>query len=350
MPEQRTGEESPPTPTAPQLAVGDPADYVVLFLDFMGQKEHLSRWRKCAESGYPGGQKHSPQTGKTGLDEAVQKSAEVVAALFKTTRDHFLKSLIYDELATPTDFRLASIQFSDTVVFYGKMEPNGHVGTRGLFLIYSALIAASSVTHNSFLLDSRVRGAITIGQAVDGITEVGDAGEASSSTKKVAPAASDNFFYGPVLERAHFLESRVADYPRILVDCSVVNYLNNLQLMSPNWPEFDKNYRDILDKSLRLVPGGVDGDEVQGLDGFRVLDWAGRNFFDVANPEWREWFAKHLPGFIQKTKEAQSNALKLYLEKGDDEQFRVAGKHARLAHYLEARLPIWEGCQASGDH
>ncbi len=350
MPEQRTGEESPATPTAPQLAVGDPADYVVLFLDFMGQKEHLSRWRECAESGYPGGQKHSPQTGKTGLDEAVQKSAGVVAALFKTTRDHFLKGLIYDKLATPPDFRLASIQFSDTVVFYGKMGASGEVGTRGLFLIYSALIAASSVTLNSFYWDTRVRGAITIGQAVDGITEAVNAGETGGTPKNVESAAPDSFFYGPVLERAHFSESRVADYPRVLVDCSVVNYLNGLQLASPDWPEFDTNYREILEKSLRLVPGGVDGDEVQGLDGFRVLDWAGRNFFDVANPEMRELFAKQLPGFIQKTKEAQANAMKLYLQKGDDEQFRVAGKHARLAHYLEARLPIWAGCQASGDH
>ena len=351
MPENPTAEKvSEPVPDAPAIAVGDPADYVVLFLDFMGQKDHLRRWRDLTEWGYHCGQNHWQSGDPHGLAEAVRKSAGVIAMLYRATRDHLLGSLVYDRFGTPPDFQLTGIQFSDTVVFYGKMEAKEQVGPQGLFRIFSALIAASSVTFNSLLLDTPVRGAITIGQAVEGITGAVSCRDADGAAKKSETTVSDSFFYGPVLERAHALENRVADYTRILVDWSVVDYLNRLQLVSPNWPEFDGNYRDILGKSLGLVPGGVDGDESPGLGGFRVLDWAGKNFFDGATPDQRKWFADKLPVFLRFAKEAQANAMQLYSKTGDQEQLRVAGKHARLAHYIETRLPIWAGCQASGDH
>lgn len=40
---------------------------------------------------------------------------------------------------------------------------------------------------------------------------------------------TDDEVYGPVLERAHFLESKVADYPRIVLGDDLTAYLDELE-------------------------------------------------------------------------------------------------------------------------
>ena len=346
-------EPDPAAHAANGIRVGDPADYVVLFLDFMGQKAHLRRWEQlsaeCAGT-FDNGGKWQPNDPR-GLAEAIGKSAGVVATLFCSARDRLLGELVYRQLNTAPDFQLKGVQFSDIVVLYGKMDPRAHVGPRGLFLIHSAFLAASAVMFSALAMEAPARGAITIGQAVEGASPVSPSASNAGAGSPSGQRASESFFYGPVLGRAYELESRLADYPRILVDWGVVDYLNNLQLVSPGFREedFDANYRDTLEKAAALVRGGVDDDESVALGGFRVLDWAGRSACSMqTSADDRKFFAKQLAEALESAERIQREATGRHAQTGDQEQLRVAGKYARLVRYLHPRVVLWADRGASG--
>jgi hypothetical protein len=324
----------------PPLAIGDPSDYVVLFFDFMGQREYLKQWEEMASQCSFDAQKQWQPRNPAGLVDAVQKSAFVIAELLDITRTELLGKLIYQKLNVPSDFQLKSIQFSDTIVFYGKMEAKGNVGNLGIFLINSAMLVASSVMFNSLRLKAPARGAITIGSAVEGLWRAGSAGMAT--VPSIIPQNVENFFYGPVFERAYDLENSIADYPRILVDWSVLNYLQCARQAVDKGLNLDNNYRTMMDDALGRLPGGIDADEQEGPHGFRVLDWAGKYFYNkTTQPCQRKLFAKQLHEALDFAKQVQTASASNHAQTGDLAQLKVAGKYARLVHYLEPRLALW---------
>ena len=81
-------------------------------------------------------------------------------------------------------------------------------------------------------------------------------------------AITDNEVYGPVLERAYYLESELAEYPRILVGDELTRYLNEVEANSLTTP-LGRLAQSLASKSKQFIT--VD------TDGLRMLDF-------LANP------------------------------------------------------------------
>lgn len=321
-----------------RIETGDRADYVVLLLDFLGHKQHLERWKELADKARLGNRGGSQPADPEELTEAIRGSAGVVANHYVNLRHYLLEKHIYQRLAPPTDFRLKSVQYSDTIVFYAKIEALEQPGALGLFVIAHAMLVAIDALFISVMeTQAPVRGAIAIGQAVEGVRDA-----------SAEPNGKWNcFLSGPVLSRVDELERSLCDYPRILVDSDVVRYLRKVDNLNPEW--LDQNYRLWLDNALGFVPGGVDGDEDHEPGGFRVLDWAGKRFCDTCSPQDRRQNTKCLREMISRTRQFRDEAIAQHGLTGDQTQLRVAGKYARLLRYLELRLPIWADCQPVAD-
>ena len=84
----------------------------------------------------------------------------------------------------------------------------------------------------------------------------------------------DNEVYGPALFRAYELESKIAQFPRIVVGDALINYLQNLIHKNPQIAnqaiediELCKVWAEYCFKSLK-----------QDIDGYIILDYLGENF------------------------------------------------------------------------
>ena len=91
---------------------------------------------------------------------------------------------------------------------------------------------------------------------------------------------SEDEIYRPVLERAHFLESKEADYPRIVVGGDALwNYLNALEKIPPAI-ELDKHTQRLASQAKTLV--------TLDTDGLRMLDFLGQRISNLSTPEARQ--------------------------------------------------------------
>ncbi len=74
--------------------------------------------------------------------------------------------------------------------------------------IYNSLVAACHVFHTALISEIVVRAGLDVG---------------------IAAQIEDREIYGPALERAYFLESNIADYPRMVIGSELLRYLDYLE-------------------------------------------------------------------------------------------------------------------------
>ena len=316
-----------------RIEIGDPADYVVLLLDFLGHEHLLERWKVLKDHVSLGEQNRRQGADDTVLGDAIKNSAGVVALHLINITEYLLRKGLYGQTGAPPDYQLKCIQFSDTLVFYARVEPRVSVGDQGLFLINAAIMAAANVMLISLAEgQTPVRGALAIGPAVELVRD------ASKDTRD----DWSPFLYGPVLQRVHELEDKFSDYPRILADRSVTNYLEGAKRVFRSPSQLDQNYRKILDNMLQLLAGGVDPDEREALGGFRVLDWAGSHFHEMVTCKERAGTANLLRKAMEFARSERSRAMEEHARTGSQSTLKVAGKYARLVNYLESRWVHWQ--------
>jgi hypothetical protein len=190
--------------------------YLVAFLDVLGQRENLRQM------------KHLPRT-PSEYSETVRllrSTVGVVLGLRKTFQQYFesfaslrlpdsggdrvLRSQVENAMNSPTEFRVFSDSFVISVPLKSDDEPLAPaIG------IFSALISACFVMIAALRGTHPIRGGIDVGLGME-----------------IAPGE----IYGPALERAHFLESCVAEHPRILIGDELWQYLSlgeNVPVTSP---------------------------------------------------------------------------------------------------------------------
>jgi hypothetical protein len=146
-----------------------------------------------------------------------------------------------------------------------------------------------------------IRGAIEVGLGVD---------------------LSEDEIYGPVLERAYFLEKEKADYPRILVGDALWNYLEALGNIPPA-TEIDQNTQHLACQAKSLVT--VD------TDGLRMLDFLGRRISDLSPSTERRKFFSMARDYI-------SEQMQVGQTKGNE---RHRSRYERLDSYFERSSAIW---------
>lgn len=287
--------------SASEMAMFGP--HVVALIDFLGQSNQLARW-DCVPS----------TVGK--VDEWVKAVRESMGRVL-TWREEFDKRFSQYEKSLDAyeqdfstgapaekvkqfnEFRQTTLHhqhFSDTLIFYSPLQ-NEHgywqvSNLAGFFVVCGTLFLGSLTT------STPLRGAIEVGMLSRFPT--GDP-------------------YGPGLAKAHYLESKVADYPRIVVGPTLLSYLDWLQ----NHPD-----RDAPAQANRVVASQCRDHITQDADGQWIVDYLNDTFADAGgNPVgWRK---------IQTEAYASVRAeLARFYNEGND---KLVKRYERLDAYFRSR-------------
>lgn len=213
--------------------------YCIAFLDILGQRRKL---RELA---------HLSLKNEEARKLVIETSGYVLGLRNQLNKAfEGLKQLtpILDSLAPELRKRIEAAKnivkyrgFSDSLImsvpFEGDSEQFGPM--TGVF----GCLAACSILHLVALASKRpIRGGIDVGYGLN---------------------LTEEETYGPVLESAHFLESQIADYPRIVVGEGLPRYLDTVEREAPTTP-FGKAARELATRCKKYLT--TDSDGVEMLD------------------------------------------------------------------------------------
>lgn len=146
----------------------------------------------------------------------------------------------------------------------------------------------------------------------------------------IATELEPNEVYGPGFFNAYALESKIAQYPRIVIGDQLINYLMNLSKKNMQIPgqtaEDIELCKIVADSCLKML--------VRDLDGFYILDYLGFQFADN--------FLKHLS---DEEKKKTSTALDLafdfveneYKRLRDARDQKLASRYFMLYNYFKSK-------------
>jgi hypothetical protein len=284
--------------------------YVVAYLDVLGQKEafHSVDFIPSSESE------------KAKLIEALKNTfhfLEVFRNGFKTYFDQLTKptetseKVPEDKKALFEEMRKSDIhfsQFSDFVIAWAPLQTDSHPCAQ-INSIWGILTAASSMFILSLFARHAVRGGIEIGTGLEMAT-----GEP----------------YGPALNKAYSLESRVADDPRIVIGGQLIDYFHSHKNMAGN-DVFTNYAREHADRCLKMVR--------RDIDGFPILDWMGKDieglFKTIEPPNQKASTAQILQGVDQFI----NNERERFVRRQDA---KLVERYTKLTNYFRSRVTDWE--------
>ncbi len=278
--------------------------YVVAFLDILGQQDVLNHVRSLPNI-----------NDQEEMDVFMNKVHDFYRPLyslrrfFDTSINAFLK--IDDDGLTPSQIDLLKKSrstpilyryFSDSLIVCVPLRSD--LGAFQCRAIYCVLAASAMTFLSCIAMGSVIRGGIEVGLAMD--IEEGE-------------------IYGPALVNAHTLESKVAQYPRIVIGESMLGYLKAVigNLSSSSSGEERAN-AELAQKSLDLL--------ATDDDGHTFLDYLGTHFLEINKNERTKEVIKKAYNFIidesNKHKKARNSKLGF--------------RYTLLRNYFEARLPLWD--------
>ena len=167
------------------------------------------------------------------------------------------------------------------------------------------LVACGSVMPGQFLRDQPVRIGIDLHQGVE---------------------LHNNEIYGPVVAAAHEMESRVAQYPRVVVGKAVFDYLK----WASKKPQYDpvSRYKALLCQECKSLL-------IDDFDGQWIVDYLGDYFRAIVFSQ-----VSLLP--------AGSSILDAYncikrqiIKCSESKNTKLALRYLALLDYFEERLPDW---------
>lgn len=276
--------------------------HIVTLIDFLGQQRELAKWDFLPETEYDKREFIAAVRATFGKITVWRDQFQEKSKLWLESRDlpdSWAKTLpdggrAYREFAhTTLDF----MYFSDTIVIYSPIvNQYGHAncGTVMAHLFTCGTLMLAALNQNTVF-----RGAIEVGMAGQ-IDQVG--------------------IYGPVLGSAHYLESKRAEFPRILVGDRLYEYLV-AQTADPEDSAASRTNRGIANTCLRLT--GED------LDRERILDYMGCGFAELAtNKKGWEMLRKGAHAFVRR---------ELDRFRGERDQ-KLGDRYDRMAQYYRSRV------------
>lgn len=277
--------------------------HVVAFLDVLGQKDALRKitalpnpekqeevdafWLKVNEFYNP------LQALRKWFEGSIKSFMEggIDPSGLKPNDQDLLKKI----RSTPIFYR----QFSDFVVVHIPLRDDiGKIPCRAIF----GVIAATAITFLSCLSYKwAIRGGIELCLAMD---------------------IEENEIYGPVLERAYTLESKVAQYPRIVIGEELIHYLQGIAgvISNPTFPIDDRVNAGAAVKSIELL--------TKDYDGQMIVDYLGVTIRNV------------LPD-IEVVKNAYNFIIEECKRYKELKNSKIGFRYNLLRNYFESRLLDW---------
>ena len=308
-------------------------NYLVFFLDQIGVSDSLGQWKD-----YQGLVNQDPDWSK-----AFQKSIIDIAQI-RSDFDGFRSGANQDTSANPEikrmekehpelfvdtsatrDRNISGQSFSDTNIwFVPTSDVKGRLYCRQML---SMVIGACAVMIQTLHRGQYCRGSIALGVGTEALQFFGE--------------QRDEIF-GPVLERAHYLETQVADYPRVVVHNRLVEFLGGRHWDLSNYKSGTVEYatKQFENSYIENILDLIRPDE----DGVLILDYAG----NACAKTLRGWFAKEgidRSGYFQSIIEAVISERKRFM--GDEKKPRIADKYFKLHHYLDKNKAYWLSVESS---
>lgn len=232
-------------------------NYVVTFLDVLGQREsfkpierfrlieHTEEFKKALESIHIGTAHYVKSLRNAFIDSFKQQNAERPIP----------NSIPQDKIEEFKKMRQSNLKyktFSDSMLFFTSLNTDcfhcramNSVST--MFTVTGGLLLAT-------LAEKKVyRAGIDVGIGIE---------------------IEDDEVYGPALFRAYDLESKIAQYPRIVVGDALINYLKNLKNENSQIP--NQTMRDI--RLCKTWAEDCLNSLKTDIDGYVILDYLGENF------------------------------------------------------------------------
>ena len=204
------------------------------------------------------------------------------------------------EFNTLTNNPIKFQTFSDSIIIFMSLQTDTvKLPVRGIF----GILGAAAITSICCLaLGHPIRGGIDIGLGMD---------------------IAKNDFYGPALSRAYSLESKIANYPRIIVGDELITYLKITR---------DQEPIDVVAMAAKKV--------AEMCLECICLDEDGHPFVDFLGEHYRRTYGNVVDASV--IQKAYNNVLN-FLEKYQKEKnSKLASRYTLLKNYFEDRLPLWE--------
>lgn len=277
--------------------------YVVAFIDLLGQQEHLRELRRLPNE-------QNPLEMETFV-RSLKQTYGVVTGMRKIFSNFFdgyssYKSDInklskeqrnqYKELTSnPIKFQ----RFSDAMIIYLSVATQKHkLPTAGIFGILGAAA-------NSFLCG------LAAGHPLRGGIELG-----------VGMEMTEGEIYGGALAKAYSLESKIANYPRIVIGSELISYLQ-MAAKQEVIDIYSAAGRQMAENCLEMI--------VVDNDGHAILDYLG------------EGFKKHIAMEIdiEIIRRAHNHVITSSERFRREKNSKLAFRYTLLRSYFEKHLPIW---------
>lgn len=281
------------------------SNHVVAFVDLLGQQERLRTFGIL-----PG---IDDQEVLEAFGETLQATYEAVRFMRHTFADYFAyfskrkvdtSQLTKEQRSSFGKMKSNPIQFqgfSDSMIVYLSLTTTetNKLPMRG---VYGVLGAAGITSLVCLARGHPLRGGIDIGWAAE---------------------VSKREIYGSALARAHALESRIAQYPRVVVGEELRRYLELTR---------DQEASDIISQAARMAAQTCLGLLAEDHDGQLFLDYLGEGFkssvpdADLAAQLFHEAY-DHVKRQCEKSKKEKNTNL--------------AFRYALLEKYFDSRAHLW---------
>jgi len=232
-------------------------NYVVTFLDVLGQREvfkAIERFQLIEDT------------------EELKKALESIhfdaTHNVKNLRDSFIEffnqltverpipiGVPIDKIADFREMRKMNLKhktFSDSMQFFASLKTD-RFHCHAINSVHAMLTATGGLLLATLAERKVYRAGIDIGIGIE---------------------IEENEVYGPALFRAYELESKIAQYPRIVVGETLINYLQNLIHKNPQISNQTKEDIEICKTTAEYCFKSLK----QDIDGYIILDYLGENF------------------------------------------------------------------------
>jgi hypothetical protein len=279
--------------------------YVVGFIDLLGQQDQLRTLRSLPDKANKEQMASFIQALKKTYG-VVSGTRDMIGRFFRAFADHKprtdLSSLTPEQRnaylqLTNNPIQIAS--FSDSIIVFLSLSTiKNKLPTRGIF---GVLAAAASTSLFSLAAGYPIRGGIDIGLGME--IEGGE-------------------IYGPSLARAYALESKIAQYPRIVVGKGWIEYLQLTNTLKP---------KGIYDEIGAATARGCLNLLTTDDDGCAIVDYLGKSC----------WSSIGAPVDKEIIEKAYNNVIRFSEEFQKANDTKKAFRYALLKSYFDHRLSQW---------
>ena len=280
--------------------------HLIVFIDILGQREALRK--------IPDIPVNENEAERQNFLDSIKECLGKVVDLRKNFKEYFEEAQSFrpnTELVSPgyQEKFLAALKLpklfkygiSDSIVIsYPLNIDNENSTSNTLMGIWNALYATSGTGINAFSKNIAFRAGLDTGVAT----------------------VYDKEIYGPALERAVYLENKLAEYPRFLVGDELINFLNYVKNRKAQTPA-----GKIANEMAKVCNEMI----IRDTDGRLMIDFLGQKVKDFS----KDTFDKET---LVKAQDFVFSQYQKFTSEGNE---KLASRYFRLLNYFQSRKDIW---------